>query len=135
MLIHSAVLSIQSRTGAKKGTHAWVPQVENVASVLYAIIQLWPHLQHRDFRRIPPPPRIQVKQFALLPQMNILLLLKHNPTINEENNELEILEDDYFVFSQLNTERGLNAIASTIKLFNARNKTGNNEGLDGMIEE
>ena len=112
-----------------------MPQVDNVASVSYAVVQLWPHLQHRYFRCIPPPPRIQVKQYALLPQMNILLLLKQSPTIDKENSELEISEDDYSVFSLLYTERGLNAISSAIKLFNARNRAGNNGGLDGMTEE
>ena len=127
LMKYGLVMSVYTKLGGKNGNHLWIASVDNIAAVSYAVVQLYPHLQDREFRAIPAPPRIQVNLIAHLPPIHLLALLHSNPAVDAESGNLEISEANDRLFLELNKDDVLTRISAVLTVFNSREKTAEDE--------
>ena len=73
-----------SKSGGLNGKHSAVTDVSSVTALSYVGLQVFGHSHGRWFTRIPAvTAQLQTKQFALLPQSNLLLLLQVTVQLNQ----------------------------------------------------
>ncbi|KAJ7197304.1 hypothetical protein GGX14DRAFT_375313 [Mycena pura] len=83
------VIALYSKAGGKGGRHDWVPQLENIGQLSYAVVRTYQHTGSRSFRCIHRDvAMIGVSMFAHLASGAILVHIEDTVSVNERGADL-----------------------------------------------
>ncbi|KAL1700160.1 hypothetical protein EV121DRAFT_214760, partial [Schizophyllum commune] len=101
--LFATVQAPYQRTAGNNGKHAAVSSVENIASVSYAVLQVFTLARDKETFTgvIPRTSLLTTKAYLLLPSFRVLYVVRGPSRISKDGFALTLSEDDLNRFTQL----------------------------------